>query len=66
MHKGRMLQSGIYTKKDTQIWMSFFIKVAMTYSPTKLQASVAREAGSSMAVAVSHAKCGAVTPRGVR
>ena len=24
-----------YTKKDTQNWMSFSIKVAMTYSPTK-------------------------------
>ena len=30
----------IYKKNDTQIWMSFSIKVAMTYSPTNLCSTI--------------------------
>ena len=46
----------IYKKRESQLLETLFLKkVAMTYSPTKLQASVAREAGSSMVAAVSHA-----------
>ena len=45
----------IYQKREPQFLEVLFIKVAMTYSPTRLQTSVVRIASSSMAAAVGHA-----------
>ena len=54
-HIGSPLRIYTMKKEALNLRSELLEKVAMTYSPTKLQASAAREAGSSMPAAVSHA-----------